>query len=746
MPKTTSMVNAQLLEQTNKTKARCDFDVTDNQKRYQEAWRYYSGELPEPFDLNMAPNAGRASRAGYVENVVMETVNKLTASILPIFTENDSEAVVFRSKGFKRDPFIDQMINTEINQIFLRQNDGYYHLENAIKEAVLSGNGFMKVFVEEYPHSDKMPLDGWHKLEDVIAGLADNPDPDGSQWHLDLPSDFNETKKGKWKGMQWRETKTKILPEPLQGISDAAIINKEITGIANISKVVKKVIVEQVEPMTLIFDTNCGSDFDKCRYICHKKEITVGDAINMGFTEDNLRDASMDTELIEAPLSKRNLLTTGQFDSIYGADDYSSDPYERRVTLNEHYIYSSIPTGKTKLYKVTATQNEILDYKEIPAMPFVNMRSNIIPGSFWGYGVFDICKHYQDMLSNFARVASQKAMKAAFPSYQAVKGSYDREALLQLHRPGAIVEVTAIGAVTPVLEPQVPTEALNMMQYLTNSLDKKVSTSVGALAGADGSMPENVSSQSIAMMVSNEGMKDKIYAKAIARSGIRPLFEKLYELIKAEGIIIHTTQGDITADKLPYLYEFEIDVNTAGDKAIQARTLGAAVQTIAQLGQIQSPIITPSNMVAIAGALLDGSDLDPSMFFTDPTANVTPEQMQEQQMNEDLDKSLAMEGKKLAYQSALAEYNLTLAKIAKMEAETDEQVKTHHAERESRLNDSLLMAQNHQLKAATEAANVSNDSVNTGLKRKAIDAEIILKTAELHQKGSTETDVNGVRV
>lgn len=737
--------DALLLEQVNKSKARCEYDTTDNQKRYKEAYLYYEGKLPAPYDVGLAPMKNKASRTQYVEMVLKESERKLTPAILAIFTENASEAVRFVGKGFKRDALIDDVINTEINNIFLRQNDGYAVLENIIKDCLITGNGFGKIFVDEKIEHDKMPLDGWHKFEDVIASLQNSFDDFTNTWKLDFPPEITKEKKGKYKGMEWKQQKDAVSVDPNTG-KPITVPVLYITGNCPIYKINKKVIPQYVDFKDLVFDTSCGSDFDACRYICHKRIITVGEAVEMGFSEELVKDASTANELSQAALSRRNLLTNGQFDGDYNHNDYSSDPYERKISLFEHYTYSSIPTGKTKFYQILATENEILEWKEIPEHPFVNFRFDIIPGSFWGHGLYDTCKHYQDILSDFTRVAVQKSIKAAYPSYIAMKGQYDRESLLNSTRPGGIIELTAMGTVEIMPELQMPQEFYSIMQYLTNSLEKKTSTSVGALADANGDMPENVSAQSIGMMVANEGLKDKVGAKAIARTGVRPFFEKLYKIIKGEGLQIITTQGVITSDQFPSLYEFEIDINTSADKLMQSKQLASAYQVIAQVAQVQSPVFGPSNLAAAGAQLLDGSDLDATKFFTDPTANVSPEQIQQQQQDEQDAKILQKNAQLLSYQSAIAEYQKTLAEIAKIEAETDEHIKDGHAKREIHFNDSLLKAQHHQTEQIKAASDAKFKQDKISLDDKAINTETILKTAELHQKGSTNTDVNGVGI
>lgn len=740
-------VAAKLLEQVNKSKAYCEFNTTDNQKRFTDSYLYYEGKLPEPYDMGLAPkDATRSSRIGYVENVTKEAERKLTPAILAVFTENDSEAVRFAGKGFKRDPFIDQMINTEINNIFLRRNDGYMHLENSIKEALVTGNGFMKVFVEEEIIKDKLPLKDWMPLIDLISQLSQNPDAEGSQWHLDIDlQKLMAEKKGKIKGLQWRTVKEVLAQnESGEGIEAPSV---EVIGSAPLTMTKKKIKVEQAYFKDLIFDTSCGSDFDKCRYICHKNIITVGEAIKMGFDPEALKSASTDNGLTEAALSTRNLLTTSQFNADMGQLDYSSDELERKITLYEHYTYSSIPDGKTKLYQIIATQTEILDDpREIPDLPFVNMRTDIVPGSFWGHSLYDTCKHYQDILSTFARVTSQKAISAAFPKFVAVKGQYDRESLLNANRPGAVIEVNAPEAIEIITEPQPPQEMFSMMQYFTNSLDKKTSTSVGALADSNGDMPENVSGQSISMMIANEGLKDKVMAKAVARTGIRPLFEKLYKVMRDAGIMIQTTQGTITSDQFPELYDFEIDINTANDKMMQNRSLANTLQVLAQISPQGIEVISPTNKVAIASQLLEGSELDASQFFSDPSANVSPEEIEQQKRDAQEDKILEKNVKLLGYQTASAEFLKTLAEIYKIEVSVDEHVKDGHMKRETSANESLHKMQMTQIHGSTASAEAMYKQAKIDLENKFANQETILKVAELHQKGSTNTDINGVNV
>ncbi|TOB10071.1 hypothetical protein CGK12_24765, partial [Vibrio parahaemolyticus] len=69
------------------------------------------------------------------------------------------------------------------------------------------------------------------------------------------------------------------------------------------------------------------------------------------------------------------------------------------------------------------------------------------------------------------------------------------------------------------------------------------------------------------MAVQNMEMQDKKFSKAFALSFMKPLFEKIYKLMKKEDYKIEHNDTVINGSSLPSRYDFVVDVNTSNDNA-----------------------------------------------------------------------------------------------------------------------------------------------------------------------------------
>lgn len=700
-------VMSELKAQIDFNKNAAMYSKEGNTERYQDSWMYYLRK--KPFPLN-----GR-SDLDYVEPVLYEAVNTLTPALLNIFTENDSQAVVFRSKSFNRNQFVNEAVNNTINRLFLRENDGYKVLEDSFKEALVTGDAFIKYFIEEKTHKDKVKLEDWISIVDFVQ-MADG-------WDFDIP-DPATTKgnSGKYKGMEWKveEVAASVEQNPVTGeITEVKQPMMFIKGNIKLSKTDKNLKIEQVDIKDLFFDDTYGSDFSKCRYISHRATVTVGDAIDMGFDEELLAEASTINGLDDTALSKQRLVVDGQMTGDSDFTDNFADPLERRIHLWEHYLYTSLVDGKTGLYQITATDNDILSVDKIGRIPFVHGTPETIPGSFWGGSLYDLCKIYQDELSHFSRVIRQNSSMSAFGAWSVVKGAYNRESLLNL-RPGAVVEVQDQMAVAPLQIPQLSGVVGEYMNRLAASKDSVISTSVGSITTPEG-MPQ-IAAATAAMTIANEQMKDKVAAKNLARTLIRPLYEGIYETMRAEGYNILNADGSIiSASDLPSVYEFQIDINTVNDDAVQTQQLFSALGQITSLQNAVGGIMSQQNLYNAADHICKMVDLDTEKFFTNPEKlEVDPAQVAEQEEIKAVQKETTLIGLEVAK----ASLNKTVAEIAEIELRMTEAIKDGEAKRARDEEESLRKFKQQESESESRTRKDDTDFLKAQTNAKAVDAEV----------------------
>lgn len=128
------------------------------------AWDYYYGNLPAPVTEGSSK---------YVDRTVWESVNGTLQDLLNVFTSGE-DAVVFASVD-ERDSDAAKLATQVVNQILLRDNQGYNVLASAIKECLVTRNSFIKRYWDEQEKAMTEEVEGVdpNELQGYIQGLED---------------------------------------------------------------------------------------------------------------------------------------------------------------------------------------------------------------------------------------------------------------------------------------------------------------------------------------------------------------------------------------------------------------------------------------------------------------------------------------------------------------------------------------------------------------------------------------------
>lgn len=720
--------------------------IDDNSDRYEKSWLYYLSKLPERLEpARPDEKESESIFSEYIEPVVENAVTAITPQVLDIFTEDDQEAVVFRDLSFKPNPVMAEIINKQINRYALQENDGHKILEGALKEALITGDCFTKIYIDEKHEEDKLDLPDWQDMESVISSLAEK------QWQCDLPEGIGAgEKKGDEGGIQWRTVTNTQKADPMNPDSSEMPSQRtiELMGTLPIYKVTKKLMLENVGLRDLIIDTNCGDDFSKCRYICHKMTMTVGDAIDLGYKASALTSASTQSRMADAPYNKFNLVTNSQIGSTEQDYEDDGDPLERWITLYEHYIYSSAPTnGKTsRLYQVHTTDSEYLDHTEIKVMPWVHGQVDTIPESFWGRSMYDKFRFYQDELSINQRLCRKNAFNASFNKVLVTNKQYDAESVINSNRPGAIIVQHAQGAIQPWPYQELPQSFGVQQQNLKESLAKTMGQIVGNINTENG-ISENAAAQTVSMILSQEQMKSKTTAKTFARTYVRPTYQVIYEVLKENGMSVtipagtkfcsmpQPTQQDetITSENFPDLYDFNIDINTNGDKAVAARQVASVWQMITQTAP---SLATPAAAYKVADEQLKIVNYKAEDFYQDP-ATIQPTQ-EEQDL------------KAAKKEHDLLTIQLLAAQVAKTTSEAGvNETKMGSTVQEAQVKVQVMMTES-MAKVKKQLADEQNEAIKRAQDQQAIDFEMMQSAHNIVDKDrntliNAHKVVNGVK-
>lgn len=151
--------------EAEKSDALSSEQASDLQEQRSTAMDYFLGDMSD--HMPSTPD-----RSAAVSTDVADTVEGLMPSLIEIFTSGD-EVVEFTPVG-PEDEEAARQETDYINHVFMKRNPGFLILYTFLKDALLSKNGFVKVWHEEREVED---IEEYEDLTDVeLAMLLDDPE------------------------------------------------------------------------------------------------------------------------------------------------------------------------------------------------------------------------------------------------------------------------------------------------------------------------------------------------------------------------------------------------------------------------------------------------------------------------------------------------------------------------------------------------------------------------------------------
>lgn len=563
--------------------------------RARMAWEYYYGRLPEPVTQGSS---------AWVDRTVWETVNGTLQELISVFTSGE-DAVRFAPMN-PQDGNAARAATKLVNKVLLRDNKGYNVLHDAFKECLVTRNSFVKrywaeetkVFTETFEDLTKDEFDIY------LSNL------DGEILEMDTEEDENET------------------------FSGSVTYDKKYEGVR-----VEFVPFEQVcvEPTaTSLRDAN---------YMCHRVLKTKDDLYQLGFDKETIKGlnpASSDVMNGVIGNARINNLTPYNVSDTFSVGDEHAD----KLWLHENYLRTSVVNGRMEIYQVFTIHNQILEVNLVNEFPFETFTPFPIPGIIWGESVFDITKDIQDLTTALIRGIIDNIQNANFRRYQAVKGQYDRQSLLN-NRPGGVVEVTQINAVVPFEYHQLPGGIQDLLVYVDGKKEERTGvTKIGQGLNADVFKNDN-SFATTQMMMSAAQNRLRMVARNIAQRGMMELLAAIYDLIRHNGkekIMVDSAQGQVELDPrlLPKRNDMIVAVAVgAAERQERTQALQMAMMTFNQVPQM-TDFFQQNNAYMLMVQLLESMGLYDVENFVTPIDQLPPkepspmEQLQMQMAQEQL--------------------------------------------------------------------------------------------------------------
>jgi len=629
---------------------------------------------------------------------VHDTIADILPSLMRIFfsSENVVEFVPFGKEDIK----LSEQATDYINRIVLQQdNDGFPIFYNAFKDALLCKNGILKYYwdttyhAEYYEYSrisdnELAVLEADDEVE--VTEVVSYPDPAFPQ-----PEAVVETE----------EQIEEVVPELMQQsmmtpqLHDVKVTRKKEHGCVR---------VESVPPEEFLIDRDATS-MEDAYCIAHRRYLTVSDLVEMGYDYDEVQKFATPYET--------QLDDNAEYQARNTYSDAGINPVEDDANLKVQYVeaYMKIDMtgdGIAELRRLCCVGDnyEIKKNLKCDQIPFVSFCPDPEPHTFFGLSIADITEDIQKVKSMVMRSMLDSLALSVHPRVAVVEGQANIEDVMNTEV-GGIIRQRNAGAVQPFNMPFVGKDCFPMLNYLDEVKENRTGISKASM-GLDPDALQSSTASAVSATIQGGQQHIELIARIFAETGMKPLFKGIYELLarhQDKERTVRLRNEWIPIDPRVWQTGMDCVVNVGlGNGTAQERMqyLGQIAQKQEQILQTlgaSNPLVemtqyrnTMAKMVELAGFK------DASMFFKE-VPEMTPEQRQ------------AMMQKKPDVSEQLIQVQIEEIKANMTKANAKIQLETEEMKRRDDLD------------------------------RDKLDAEIMLKAAEIEAKYGTQVETTVIR-
>jgi hypothetical protein len=516
-------------------------------------------------------------RSSYVSRDVLEAIEWIMPSLMRVFFGGDT-IVRFEPQG-PEDEKNSQQATDYINHIFQKDNDGFLTLYTWFKDALLSKNGFVKVYWEQYTENKTETYDALTEDEFAML-LKDIPQEDVLE-HTAYPGQM-----GMMHAVKFRVRRK--------------------TG---------KVCVIPVPPEEVLVNKNPVAPFKRNRFRAHHRQVSIGELMEMGLisSHEEIPASGQEENFNEERIARFSIDET---DSSLQSD--SQDPLARLVWVSE--CYRKFDGQEMTVIKVG---NKILSKQEGYTAQIISITPIPLPHKLFGMSYADLISDLQLLKSTVFRQILDNMYLANNGRYMALDGMVNIDDLLT-NRPGGIVRVKTFDAVKPMQPPLLGAPAFNLLEYIDTIKENRTGvTRYNQGLDADSL---NKTATGINQIMSAAQSRVELIARVFAETGVKDLFYAILENVQKHqdhAKVIRLRNEWVQMDPREWTNKFDLDVMVGlgtGSKELQMAALNEEAQFQLAAMQAGLPIVLPENvynlrMKALEAKNIKGGDL----FYTHPS-------------------------------------------------------------------------------------------------------------------------------
>jgi len=551
-------------------------------------------------DYYLGENFGNEveGRSQVISMDVQDTIESALPQLLKVFVSGD-KVVEFTPKNAEDVEGAEQETDY-VNHVVMEKNEGYKVFYVWFKDALMSKNGYVKVYYENYKEVDEEEYTGLTDGQLSMLVQGDNVEVLNHTAYTD-PS-FNPEE---------AIAQSMMTGQPLPPTPQLHDVKIKVTEYKD------KICIDNVAPenMMISVDTSSPSLFDS-RFVQHR-EIMSRDAAAEAFGISKTKMDSIFAETNEAY----------QLEAI--ARDIYDEEYDRVVEGSNILVRDTYLRADGELMRYVVIGNTIVLKEKADIIPFACITPMIMPHRHIG-------RSYSDLTMDIQLIKSTLLRGQLDNMYLANNGRYAISSRVNLDdmltsRPGGIVRVEGEPgtAIMPLSHPPLPASSFGMVEYMDSMKEKR--TGVTAYNQGLDSNSLNKTATGITQVMNASQQRLELVARTFAETGVKDLFKLVHRLVRTQYTkpdIVRLRNKWVDVDPREWKNRNDLSISVglgAGNKDQQMIHLN---NIIAMQKEALPAGITSTEKIynALAKLTQNAGFKNPEEFWTNPMENPQGEQ------------------------------------------------------------------------------------------------------------------------
>ena len=553
-------------------------------------------------------------RSQVVSYDVQDTIEAALPQLLKVFVAGD-KVVQFDPKGPEDQDAVEQETDY-INHVVMEKNNGFKIFYVWFKDALLSKNGYVKVFSEEEEETEEYDYKGLTDGQLQMLASDENTEvlehtayPDPS---INMDVIYQQAS--------------------MNGVDPATIVQPMLHDVKlKVTEKKTEIVIENVAPENMMVSVDpTGPNLEDARFVQHREVMQLAD-IAEAFDKP--------LEYIKSIMS--DLRDT--FEEESNARDIYDEEYDRAIESDEALVKDTYIKLDGERYRIVILGNTVLYKEKSEVVPFACITPMIMPHRHIG-------RSYADLTMDIQLIKSTLIRGQLDNMYLANNGRYaisDRVNLddMLTSRPGGIVRVEGDpgSGIMPLSHPPLPASSFGMVEYMDSMKEKR--TGVTAYNQGLDANSLNKTATGVAQIMNASQQRIELVARTFAETGVKELFKLVHRLVRTtltKPDIVRMRNKWVEVDPREWEDRNDLSISVglgAGNKDQQLAHLMSILNM--QKEAIQIGLTSPEKIYnALAKLTQNAGFKNPEEFWTNPAS--TPEQ--EGQQNKPSEAEIMVQG------------------------------------------------------------------------------------------------------